>query len=138
MVQRQNIFEKIENYRKVLAQAIDCKKDGEIRLMLSHCRYYRLGKLKELTGEERALYDLLLQNGLSVRTVYKHFVLLDYPQEVQEMLRNKEISIDGACTKAFSFKKMRGDTVFKQLMTEIRTVIGGLEWKNLNKLTQQI
>lgn len=114
------------------------KSDSEVKIMLCHCVHHKIGRHKKLTCEERLLYDYLIKNGLSAKTIYKYFVVLNYPDTVKELLHNKKIGMDGAASRAFSLRKMKSDSTSKELMAEIKAVIGGLEWKGLNKVQLQI
>ncbi|MBI5065106.1 hypothetical protein HZA97_02610 [Candidatus Woesearchaeota archaeon] len=134
MIKRKSVFERVEEDKKVLALVTKGKSDDETKIMLCHCRYYKLGRYKKLNKEERLLYDFLNKNGLSARTMYKHFTALSHPQNIRELLHKKEISIANACSRAFALTKMREGNTSKELMTEIKNIVGGLEWKGLNKI----
>lgn len=129
---RESVFEKVDRYKEILRPVICGKIDSEVKIMLCHCRHYRIGRDKSLTKDERILYDFLLKNNLNPHNVYEKFVLLEAPEHIQKLLREKKIGIREAQSRSYASKRQIDSTESEEFMNEIRKIIGGVEWPALN------
>lgn len=127
------MFQTIEYIKTLLSPLIKDKTNKEVKIMLCHCVYFRSGRRKTLSVEERAFYDLLLKNKLSPKTLYKKWLLLEAPEHVKRQIREKKISLNEARSRSYAHKRMISTLNGKELIAEIKKVIGGLEWKGLIK-----
>ncbi|MBI4919029.1 hypothetical protein HY837_03805, partial [archaeon] len=73
MAKLPSFLERFEYYKNLLKPIIKNKSDEEVRAMLCHCRYYKAGRMKKISQEERILYDLLEKNNLSASTIYEYY-----------------------------------------------------------------
>ncbi len=137
-MKRTNVFEKIESSKEILKPVIEGKTDREIKRFLCHCVYYQMGRKKDITGEEREIYDFILKSNLKPKTLYKYFLILDYPEHVRNQLRECKMSLDEARSKSFAYKRMINTKNGKEIMAEMLAVIRRLEWKGLNSTMQRV
>lgn len=129
---RESVFEKVARYKELLKPVVGEKPDREVKLMLCHCHYYRTGRYKSLTKEERILYDFLLKTNLKPHNMYEKFVFLESPEHVQNLLREKKIGIREAQSRSYASKRQVDSSESKEFMDDIRKIIGGVEWPALN------
>lgn len=127
-----NYFDKIESVKKILLPATQGMNDNQIKSIICHCSYYKAGRKKVLTGKERECYDLLLTNGLKIRTVYNWFLVLNLPYHLKEKMLKGELGYYTAIKKGCLWRKMIGRKNSDEIIIEIKNLIGGLEWKNKN------
>src|SRR3989338_6277947 len=127
-----NVYEKIESVKEILKPLIEDKNNKDIKRILCHCVYYKMGRKKELVGEEKEFYDFLLKHDLKPKTLYEWFLLLDVPEHIKKQLEEKRIGRKNAQSRAFAYKRMIGTKNGKEIMTDIMVVIRRLEWKGLN------
>lgn len=128
----ENYFEKINSVKQKLSSAIQGMNDKQIRNILCHCSYYKAGRRNNLNEKEREVYDLLLRNKLSPKTTYQWFCLTNAPDHIKDKIRKREISYEDAQSKSYAWRRMIGMKNGKEIMEEMKTIIGGLEWKNTN------
>ena len=133
-----NYFEKIESVKKILLPTIQGFNDKQIRSILCHCVYYKSERRKLLTDKEREVYDLLLSHKLSPKTTYNWFCLINAPDHVKQKVMKQEISFAGAMARSYAWRRMTGRKSGKEIMEEIKTIIGGLEWKDKNSVMTNI
>ena len=136
MTERKSVFEKIEYYKNILKPVTEGKSEAEIKLMLCHCKYYDIGRFKNLNSEERVLYDFLLKNKLRPKTLYENFMCIDYPEQIRKLLYEQKISMREASSRAYFCHKMIDAVQSKELMEEIKKIIRGLKWPELQHLLQ--
>lgn len=134
---QQTVYEKIVHYKKLLAPVIKEKTDKEIKIMLIHCKDHLVGRKKRLTHEEQVMHEFILKNGLSANVMYGKFVFLEYPQHIQELLRNKKISMRDAQRMYVEEKDMRNSSAGKELMKEIMEVLQTLQWPGIDQVTNK-
>lgn len=56
-----NIYEKIERIKTLLFPVVRGKSDKEVKRMLCHIIHFSIDRKKEISEEERILYDFLLK-----------------------------------------------------------------------------
>ena len=127
-----NYFNKIESVKKILLTTTQGMNEMQIMNIICHCVYFKDGRKKILTDKEREVYDLLLANGLNIRTTYNWFLVLHLPPHLKEKMMKGQIGYDEAMKKGYLWRKMIGRKNSDEIITEVRNLIGGLEWKNKN------
>jgi hypothetical protein len=128
----QNVFPKIVSLKEKLLPAVEGLSDTQIRSIICHCAYYKCGRKKELSEKEREVYDLLLRHKISPKTAYEWFRLMDVPDHIRQKIMRCEISMTEASARSYAWKRMITTRAGKQMMEDIRKIIGGLQWKNRN------
>ena len=134
---RESVFEKVEKYKEIFKTVADGKSDIEIKMMLCHCHYYNIGRYKNLTKEERIFRDFLLKHNLKPRSIYEKFCFLEYPEHIKKLLQENKIGVQNAQGRSRAFKRQLDVPEGKELMDEVKRIIGGLEWPALNTITEQ-
>jgi len=90
---RKNIFEELEKVRNLLKIRFPELDIRDLCPLLSRLATYHYNKKKTmLLGEERKLYDLLIENSYNPFTVYRWALLERVPQEIKFQLRNHFLS----------------------------------------------
>lgn len=133
-----NVFAKIEYVKKKLLPATEGLNDKQIKSILCHCAYYKAERRKQLTDKEREVYDLLLSLKLSPKTTYQWFCLLNAPDHIKQKVMKLEMTYEEAQRKSYSWRRMIGRKTSKEIMDEIKSIIGGLEWKNRNHILTNV
>ena len=128
----QNVFTKIHSVKEKLLPATQGLNDKQIRSILAHCWYYKAKRRKDITQKEREVNDLLLSHGISSKTAYEWFRMIDAPDHIKQKLSKGEISFAEASSKKYLWNRMVSRRTGKEIMQQIKDVIGGLEWKNKN------
>ena len=128
-----NIFEQLKITKEILSPVIKGKNDDEIRIMLSRCANYYGGRDLKFTKLESALYELLLKKELHPKTVYKYFLAQRYPENIKKLLRENKIGFTNAQARAQAQKRFKNSNNAKQLMEDMKSVVGGLEWQGIDK-----
>lgn len=108
----------IENFR------INSKIIGipEIISMASRIECYKKSRIRNLTEDERILYDLLLKLDLNPRTVFDWLTITQMPRRLRDKLHQREIRIMDAL-KEYNHWKKRYNTITDSLMIEIKKTI---------------
>jgi len=127
-----NYFDKIESIKRILAPITQDMNDKQIKNIICHCAYFSIGRKKTLTDLEREAYDLLLAKKVNVRTAYNWFLVLLLPPHLTEKMKKGELGYYDAMKKGYAWRKMTGRKNSDEVMNEIRSIIGGLEWKSKN------
>lgn len=129
-----DIFTKIERVKIVLAPTISGMSDKEVQAALCHCLYYKIGRRKELTSKERELFDLLVKNGFSPKTLYHWFCLHVAPEHIKQKVRERKMGLREAISQSNAWRKLKTQRGSLRLMEEIREIVGGLTWKSQEPL----
>ncbi len=132
----EDFFGKIERFKEVMGPCIQMKSDVDITRMLRHCWYYKMGRKKVLTFEERELFDVLLKRGSSPKTLYGYFLLLNAPQHIKQRLKEGTISMRDAQSKSYDYRRLISQQGGKDIMREVVQIIRRLEWKGNNTILQ--
>lgn len=128
-----NVFAKIASVKEKLLPAIEGLTDKQVRSILCHCWYYKYGrKKKELIAKEKEVYDLLLEHKISPKTAYEWFRLIDAPDHIKQKIVKCEISFNDASSRMNSWRRMISTKNGKEIMEDMKNVIGGLQWKDKN------
>ena len=101
---KRSIFDKVNEIKHDLKTIIPEVRSDDLIGMFSRCRNYYYGKLyfgrrdikenrkkRDLTVNERILYDYLLKNNLNPSTIYRWFIATRLPQDIREQLAKGKI-----------------------------------------------
>jgi hypothetical protein len=132
---RFNVFERVKSIKEILAPLVPDGDSFRVRGLVMRCAKYRVGLVKALNATERKAYDLLLKHGYNPKTIYEWLLLEDAPEHIREKLIQNRISLRRAQEQYVQWKRMSGTRSGKELMEEIRSVIGRLRWKSQEELT---
>ncbi len=130
--QPKNVFLKIESVKQKLSPVTSDMNDKQIRNILCHISYFCHGRRKELTQQERETYDLMLKYKICPKTAYQWFYLVGAPEHIKQKVKLREIGYEEACKLKQEWRMMIGTKSSKDIMNEMRRIVGGLEWKNKN------
>lgn len=139
---KRNIFDKVNEIKQELKGIIPEIKGDELIKMMSHCRNYYHGKLhygrkgipenqqrkRELTANERILYDYLLRNKLNPSTTYRWFIATRLPQDIREQLAKGIIGQKTALRISANRRRTKKSSIGLLMMEDIRNIIHKLEW----------
>ncbi|MFC1741615.1 hypothetical protein ACFL3V_03715 [Nanoarchaeota archaeon] len=131
---KMTVFERIEAIRSILKPVTADMSDTEVTGLVLQVQSYKEGKKKELNQTHRAIYDLLLKHDVSPKSVYVWMLLERAPSHVKEKLRAKKISIKDASTMSYNWRRMVSTRAGKDIMANMRAVIGGLKWRGQENL----
>jgi len=138
-----NIFDKVNEIKQHLKDIIPEIESDKLIVILSHCRAYYEGKLhygrrnvpenlqrtRELTANERIVYEYLLKNKLNPSTTYRWFIATRLPQDVREKLAKGEIGQKQAMLISANRRNAKMSQIGLLMMEEIREIIQKLEWE---------
>jgi hypothetical protein len=96
-----NVYERINYALQVLKPATEGLSERDIQGCPLHIWHLRIGRLKTLTDRERLIYDLLLQKGLSAKTLYEWMLLTNAPAHIKDKLRDCKISMKDASAMSY-------------------------------------
>ena len=136
--QKVDIFQKVTEIKQQLKEIMPEIEGDKLIAMLSHCRNYYGGKLyygrrdspnrkpRELTQNERILYDFLLRNKLNPGTTYRWFIATRIPSDIKEKLIKGQISQKKALQISANRRRVKESNAGLLMMEEIRTIMRGL------------
>ena len=134
------IFDRINRIKNDLKALIPEVDEDKFLSMLSHIRNFAYGKLhygrravkenlnrkRELTANEKILYDYMLKNKLNPSTTYRWFIACRLPSDVKEKLQKGEISFKKAQLIGDNRKKSKMSNSGLLMIEEINNVITSL------------
>ena len=129
----EDVFEKIESVKEKLKSVTEGLSNKEIQSILGHCVWFRRGRRKELNDKEREVNDLLLKHDIIPKSAYDLFLLNKAPAHIRKKIKERKLSYSMACRKTVQWRKMISTRAGKEIMDDMRKVIGGLQWKQLNQ-----
>ena len=136
-----SIFIKIENIKRDIKTLIPEIEDNRILNMMSHCRRYYEGKLhygrrdsntkrpRDLTNNERIIYDYLLREGYNPSTTYRWFLATRLPSDIMKQLAKGKIGQKLAMKISANRRRTKESVTGLLMMEEIRSVIEKLDWR---------
>lgn len=134
------IFDRINRIKSDLKDIIPEVEEDKLLSMLSHIRNFYYGKLyygrrsikenesrkKELTANEKIVYDYMLKNKLNPSTTYRWFVACRLPSDVKDKLQKGKISFKKAMLIGDNRKKSKMSNSGLLMMEEINNIITSL------------
>lgn len=135
-----NLFDKINSIKQDIKQIIPELEEDKLLAMFSHIRLFQYGKLhygrrnnpenlknkRELTANEKIIYDYMLKNNLNPSTTYRWFVACRVPSDIKEKLEQGKISYRKAVMIADNRKKSRLSNTGLLMIEEINNVVRSL------------
>ena len=135
---KKSLFLKVEEIKQDLKDIMPEIEGDRLIEMMSHCRRYYEGKLhygrrdskakkpRDLTANERVLYDYLLKNGLNPSTTYRWFLATRLPSDIKDQLTKGKIGQKIAMQVAANRRRVKHSNAGLLLMEEIRNAVRGL------------
>jgi len=134
------IFDRINRIKKDLKALIPEVDEDRFLSMLSHIRNFYYGKLyygrravkenvvnkRELTTNEKIVYDYMLKNKLNPSTTYRWFIACRLPSDVKDKLQKGQITFKKAMLINDNRKKSKMSNNGLLMMEEITNVVGSL------------
>ncbi|MEK6886517.1 MAG: hypothetical protein AABW88_01675 [Nanoarchaeota archaeon] len=128
-----NLFSKLASVKEKLLPATQGLDDKQIQRIICHCWYYKLGRRKIISEKEREVYDLLLSHGISSKTVYEWLRIADSPDHIKQKISQGTIGMREASSKKYLWNRMVNRRNGKEIMEQVKVIVGGLEWKDTNQ-----
>lgn len=134
------IFDRINRIKNDLNQLLPEIEEDRFLSMLSHIRNFHYGKLhygrravkenlkrkRELTTNERIVYDYLLKHNLNPSTTYRWFVACRIPSDIKEKLAKGQISFKKAFLIADNRKKSKMSNTGLLMIEEVNNIVESL------------
>lgn len=131
------IFDRINRIKKDLKALIPEVDEDRFLSMLSHIRNFYYGKLyygrravkenfvnkRELTTNEKIVYDYMLKNKLNPSTTYRWFIACRLPSDVKDKLQNGQITFKKAMLINDNRKKSKMSNNGLLMMEEITNIV---------------
>ena len=135
---KMHVFERVKYVKQILRPATEGLSNRDIRGVVLQIKHYYSGRRKELGPVHRTVNDLLLKHSLTAKTVYTWFLLEDAPQHIKDKLKAGKISLKDASAMSAAWKKNVSTRAGKEIIAQMRGVIGGLKWRGQEELTRRL
>lgn len=133
---KRSIFDKVNEIKRDI-KAILPELEGEKLIhMLSKIRTYISHKKKgvpigrhgwkgyrELTFNERAVYEYLMKNNLAPSTTYRWFIATRIPSDVREKLERGQLSMKKAFQISANRRRVKASNTGLMMMEKLRTIV---------------
>ena len=114
---QKSYLQKLECLRNLIDSRLPQQKGRYLLEIMSKLAHFHYNKKKYLiVGEERALYNFLIENSYNPYTVYRWLLLERIPEDIRFQLKQRKISQKIALNRAFK-RRREG---FKELTQSIR------------------
>jgi len=123
----ENFVTKLDEVRKLIVMRLpnfDMQNLVEIMSKLAHYHYDKKRFL--VTGKDRELYNLLVENSLNPFTVYRWLLLDRVPEEVKWQLKNRQVSQKRAITLTLERRRETGSSLAAEIKALGMKLIGGM------------
>ncbi len=137
--QKRSLFDKVNEIKKGIKTILPELEGDKLIAMLSKIRTYVAHKKKgvplgrngwkgyrELTFNEKVLYEYLLKNNLNPSTTYRWFLATRIPEDVKEKLSKGKISVKKAMQISANRRRVKKSNLGLLMIEEIRTIMRGL------------
>lgn len=134
-----NIFDRINSMKKELKELLPEIEEDKFIIMASHVRNFSYNNLhygrnkpenkkriRELTANERILYDYYIRNKLNPSTAYRWFLACRIPSDIKEKLSQGKISFKKAFEIADNRKKSKLSNTGLLMIEEINNIVRSL------------
>ncbi|MBS3148742.1 hypothetical protein J4219_07700 [Candidatus Woesearchaeota archaeon] len=123
----ENFVTKLEELRKLLVvrfPSLDVRSLTEKMSKLAHYHYNKRNFL--IMGEDRELYNFLIENSYNPFTVYRWLLLERVPDEIKWQLKNRQISQKRAITLTIERRTETGSSLAADIKSQGMKLIGGM------------
>ena len=123
----ENFVTKLEELRKLLVvrfPSLDVRSLTEKMSKLAHYHYNERNFL--IMGEDRELYNFLIENSYNPFTVYRWLLLERVPDEIKWQLKNRQISQKRAITLTIERRTETGSSLAADIKSQGMKLIGGM------------
>ena len=131
------MFEQIKSIKEILSPVVPDGDNLKIRGLILRCVKYRNGQIKKLDKDAARVMDLLLKNNFNPKTSYEWILLDGAPPHIREKVIQRKIGFREGRRQYVLWKRNLSTRAGKELMEEIRRVVGGLRWKSQDGLKNQ-
>ena len=140
---KRSIFAKVSEIKRDIKGMIPEVKDNELLGIMSRCRSFYHGVLhygrrgtpenkkrkRELTINEKVVYDYLIRNDLNPSTTYRWFIATRLPQDVKDKLEAGKIGQKTAMKIWADRRNAKSTSISISLMEDIRNFVQKLKWE---------
>lgn len=136
---KRNIFDKVNEIKEGIKTILPEVEGDKLISMLSKIRTYISHRKKgvpigrrgwkgyrELTFNEKVLYEYLLKNDLNPSTTYRWFLATRIPEDVREKLSKGKISVKKAMQISANRRRVKNSNLGLLMMEEIKTIMRSL------------
>jgi len=134
---RFNVYERIESVKQILKPVVLDGNGFRLRGILLRCVRYRLGKDATLGKEESQALDILLKNKLNPKTVYEWMLAEQIPAHIKEKIVQRKLKFREGRAQYVQWKRQCNTRLGKNVMEEMRNIVGRLKWKSQEGLRTQ-
>lgn len=110
---QKNIFEELDKVRQLVRERLPGFDVHDLCVTLGRLGTYHYKRKSMIVGDERALYNLLIENSYNPYTVYRWALLERVPEEIKFQLRNYYVSQKKASQE---YKSKELANIFIQVM----------------------
>ncbi len=140
---KRSIFDKVNEIKADLKDLFPEIEGDRLIAMFSHCRRFHEGKLhygrvhnkanksrvRDLTANEKLLYDYLLRNNLNPSTTYRWIIATRLPPDILKQLEKGTVGQKQAMQISANRRRTKESVTGLLMLEEIRSLVGKLEWK---------
>ena len=136
---KRNIFDKVNEIKRDIKLILPELESDKLIRMLSKIRTYLAHKRKgvplgrrgwkgyrDLTSNERILYEYILKNGLNASTTYRWFIATRLPSDVKEKLSKGQYSFRKAMEISANRRRAEYNSKSVDILEEIKIAMRGL------------
>ncbi len=136
---KRSIFDKVNEIKQDIKTILPEVEGDKLISMLSKIRTYISHKKKgvplgrrgwkgyrDLTFNEKVLYEYLLKHNLSPSTTYRWFIATRIPSDVKEKLENGQLSMKKAFQISANRRRVKASNTGLMMIEELRTITRGL------------
>lgn len=123
----ENFVTKLEELRKKLLVRFPSLNVRDLTEKMSKLAHYHYNKRDFLImGEDRELYNFLIENSYNPFTAYRWLLLERVPDEIKWQLKNKQISQKRAITLTIERRTETGSSLAADIKSQGMKLIGGM------------
>ena len=140
---KRSIFAKVSEIKREIRVMIPEIRDDELLGIMSRCRSFYHGVLhygrrgnpdnrkrkRELTINEKVVYDYLIRNDLNPSTTYRWFIATRLPSDVRESLEAGKIGQKTAMKIWAERRNAKSTGMSINLIEDIRNFVHKLKWE---------
>jgi len=136
---KRSIFDKVNEIKSAIKTILPEVEGDKLIAMLSKIRTYLAHKKKgvpigrhgwkgyrDLTFNEKVLYEYLLKQGLCPSTTYRWFIATRIPSDVRDKLEKGQLSMKKAFQISANRRRVKESNTGLMMIEELRTIVRGL------------